>query len=162
MKKQQSAKIHPWLIWGRVSILALTGLVALIWISSYFVGIQRYQSTWSSVNEATSERASWLISNHGSIGIAWRSQDGVLGSPPPASEFELKTFKSSTSAWNNVHPEGFFSWHWIHYQQTKLKPMGLMRTEYGHLFTPYWMPFFVGAFLVFSLTVCINRRATIA
>ena len=159
MKVQKNANDHPWLFWIRIAIAALTGMVALLWISSYFVGIQRYQSDWSSLETATSERATWLVSNYGSLGIAWRVQDGELGSPLPLAEYELKTFDASPTALNNVHPGGFFRWHWIHYEHPKSKTMGLMLTGYGHLYVPYWIPFLTGGLLVFSLTLRIKRRA---
>jgi hypothetical protein len=159
MKEQEDPKINTWLGWLRVSMLLLTGLVGLFWISSYFVGLQRYRSDWSTSEAATSEEARWLISNHGSIGLAWRSQAGVLGASVPPNESELKTFDSSHTALNNVHPEGFFSWHWIHYAPTEFKMMGLMRTGYGHLFVPYWVPFLASGLLAFLVSACIKRRA---
>jgi hypothetical protein len=159
MKKRGNTEIGPWLTWLRVCVLLLTGLIGLCWISSYFVGIQRYQSEWSTSHTATSEEARWLVSNHGSIGLAWRSQAGEPGFSTPADEFELKAFDSSPSSLNNVHPEGFFSWHWIHYEPTKSKMMGSMRTGYGHLYIPYWMPFLTSGLLAFLVSVCIKRRA---
>lgn len=158
MKEPENDNTHRWLDRLRIFLLVLTGLVGLLWISSYFVGMQRYRSDWSSNSAATSERATWLVSNYGSFGVAWRSQDGELGSSAPADEYEFTTFNSSRSALKNVHPEGFFSWHWIHYKPTKSQMMGSMRSGYGHLYVPYWVPFLASGVWAFSVSVYLNRK----
>ena len=157
MKDQERASNYIRLGWLRMSMLILTGLVGVLWISSYFVGIQR--SDWSSSGATTSERAQWLVSNYGSFGFGWRSQDGELGNRIPPGEHKLTVFESSSSALNHVHPEGFLAWHWIHHERTRTTMMGLMRTGCGHLYLPYWLPFVGIGSLAFSLSVCIRRRA---
>lgn len=128
----------------RIGMILVTGLVGIAWMSSYFLGIERYRSVWFTSKSALSEEARWWVSNFGSFGYAWRSQAGPSGSSPPLAETNVttnvKTFRASSSALDNVHPEGSLSWHWVHYVRTPTK-MGSTITEYGHLYVPYWMPF---------------------
>lgn len=123
-----------------LGMILVTGLVGVAWLSSYFLGVERYRSAWFASKSARSEEARWWVSNFGSFGYAWRWQDGPSGSSPPLVETNFKTFPASPSALNNVHPEGTLSWHWVHYERTPTT-RGSTTTEYGHLYVPYWMPF---------------------
>ena len=159
MRRRESARVPRWLAWLRAFLIAITGLVTLLWVSSYWIGIQRYQSHWVSIGGAEVERATWVVSNYGSLGLAWRSQDGVLEGALPASESELKVFDSSPSAWAHVHPEGTSSWHWIQYEQAESTAMGSMRTCYGHFFVPYWMLMLAGSLSAFMISLGMRRRS---
>ena len=118
-------------------------------ISSYFVGLERYQSNWEKDGTTTTERASWLVSNFGSIGFAWRFQMGDLGEPTiPDDASQVKTFRGSATALDHIHPEGLGSWHWIQFHPMKLQSMGSMETGYEHLFVPYWIVLVASGILV--------------
>ncbi len=127
----------------RFGLLALAGAFLLLWLSSYFVGFEGYRSKWALAGGHPVENAIWCVSNSGSIGIAWRLQTGGSVSPLPPDEVEFQSFQGSSSALNNVHPEGLLAWHWIHHCDTAATFMGGTRTEYGHLYLPYWIPFLV-------------------
>ncbi len=152
--------IDSWSGWLRTSLRLLTALSALFWISSYFVGVQWYHSDWKTAGPVASEEASWLVSNHGSIGFAWRSQRGVPGAPPPPDEAGFTAFDSSPSALDHVHPEGSFPWHWIHHAPTEYRMMGSMLTGYGHLYVPYWIPFLVSGLSAFWFARHANPKST--
>ncbi len=159
-------RFHLWLVCLRATALLLIGLIGAIWVSSYFVGVQRYQSIWSASATGLSEDARWLFSNHGSFGFAWRSQRSHAAAtdsvPPdelyrrPSVDIDFKTFESSSDALGHVHPEGFIPWHWIVYQPMELSMIGSTSTGYGHLFIPYWIPFLTSVLWLFIISVCFE------
>jgi hypothetical protein len=132
--------------WIRAGTWVLLCFAGVFWGLSYFVGVQRYQSAWTVSEAGASEEARWFFSNFGSVGLGWRAQMAELDSLPP-DEVAVTTFRGSPSALGNVHSEGFFSWHWVHYKPTATKMMGATRTGYGDLFVPYWV-LFLGCGLV--------------
>lgn len=157
MKVENKSAWDGWLFRLRDGFLILGGVVGLLWVSSYFFGFQGYRSVWEGGGSLQREEARWLVSNYGSIGLAWRSQAGELGNPLPAPETAFRTFGASQSA-VHVHPEGFWSWHWIHYAPVRPRMMGSMRTGYGHLYLPYWMPVLGSGLMVLGLSMAMKRR----
>ena len=160
MRKRRIQKRVRWLAGLRFPLLLFTGVVGLAWISSYFIGVQRYRSDWEVTETSMFEEARWVVSNFGSIGFAWRKQAGALGSPVPSDESEWKVFRSSSSVLKNMHPEGFLPWHWVHYRTSKHKMMGAMHTDYGHLYFPYWLPFAASGLCALFLSGYFARERT--
>jgi hypothetical protein len=117
-----------------------------------------YRSTWQGTETNATERAGWLFSNFGSFAYAWRRQAGDLGNPLPEHERKISIFPASRTALSHVHPEGVWSWHWIHRVSTPPTMFGSVKSEYGHLFVPYWMPFMVVLFVVVSVNVQGERK----
>lgn len=158
-KETKSPGVGRLMIWIGIFLRLLTLTLGILWLSSYYVGLQRYQSNWSSKGTEEIEEARWFISNFGSFGYAWRSQDGELGIDLPTSDVRHTAFKGSSSALNHIHAEGAAAWHWFHYLPTENKTMGRMQTGYGQLFIPYWVLFMVSGFLTVLLSNRIRRSS---
>lgn len=142
----------PWLTWVRLGLFILAGLIANLWIASYFIGLQRYHSDWEETETVSTENAHWWMSNQGAFGYGWRTQrTGPQIEKLPADEVQWATFDSSPSALNHIHPEGFLAWHWFEFHPEKITLKGTSKSYYGHLFVPYWLPLslcLLAAFLI--------------
>ena len=96
--------------WLRYSILLLGVVVAIAWLSSYFVGMDCYRSNWTRAGTTTTERASWVVSNFGSFGIAWRYQVGDLGAAKlPDDASRVQPFRGSPQGVESDSPRGMES-----------------------------------------------------
>ena len=161
MVDETSNRFDRWLAWMRGTLLVLTGLVTCLWVSSYFVAFDRYTSTWTSTESGRYEEARWVISNFGSFGYAWRSQQSPADDHYPAiqKETQFKRIEASPSALQHIHPEGVVAWHWLQLHSAEERRSPTVRHEYGHIFVPYWMMALAGGLLMLVTTSSSSRQA---
>lgn len=129
------------------SLITLIGIVILVaWITSYSTAHQFYRSRWHETGSDYAEKAHWLISNFGSVGVAWRHQQFPKeGNNFPASAREHKSLPASESAFSHVHALGILPWHWFDYHNESTMH-GITPVTNGQLYVPYWFLLILSAF----------------
>lgn len=152
MESSAHLRIHALAFWT-FSVGAV--LVLVLWGGSYFGGYKYYRSNWFQTETASREKAQWLMSNFGSLGVARRTQEVI---PPmdevPEPERLLEKGPRQGAAATNIHPGGFRAWHWFNYHSATT-PRGASSSTYSHLFIPYWCLFLI----LLAVAAVAHRRA---